>query len=50
MFTDKIELIVSNGVANICGKDIIPKGDDTVRWYWTGYEWQFHTKKLNNVL
>ena len=37
MFTDKIEPIISNGVENIVGKDIIPKGIGTVSCYWTGY-------------
>ena len=32
MFTDKIEPIVSNGVANIGGNDLNQKGIDTVIW------------------
>ena len=35
MFTDKIEPIIYNGVANIGGKDIITKGIGPVIWYWT---------------
>ena len=30
MFTDKIEPIISNGVATICGKDLILRFIDTV--------------------
>ena len=37
-------------MATICGKDLIPKGISTVSWYWTDYEGQLHTKKLNNVI
>ena len=50
MFTDKIETIISNGVATICGIFLIPKGIGTVSWSWTDYEGQLHTKKLNNVI
>ena len=48
--TDKIGQIVSNVVATIDGKDIIPKGIGTVIWSWTDYEGQLHTNKLNNVI
>ena len=50
MFTDKINPIISNGVENICGSDIITKGIVTIRWSWTDDEGKFHKKKLNNVL
>ena len=35
MFTDKIELIISNGVSTIVGKYLIPKCIGTVNWSWT---------------
>ena len=38
MFNDKIEPIISNGVATIGGKYLIPKGIGTVSWSWTDYE------------
>ena len=50
MFNYKIEPIIYNGVENMGGKDIIPKGIVTVSCYWTDDEWQLHTNKLNNVL
>ena len=50
MFTDKIEPIIYDGVANIGGKDIIPKGIGTFNWSWTDNEGKLHTNKLNNVL
>ena len=50
MFTDKIEPIIYNGVADIGGKYFIPKGIGTVRLSETDDEGQLHTKKLNNVL
>ena len=50
MFTDKIDPIVSNGVATIAVKDIITKDIGTVNWYWTYDEVQLHRMKLNNVL
>ena len=37
MFTDKIEPIVSNGVAIIGRNDINQKGIDTVIWSWNCY-------------
>ena len=49
MFTEKIDPIISNGVANIGGKDIIPKGVGKFSWYWTDDEGQLHKNKLNNV-
>ena len=49
MFTDKIDPIISNGVATIDGKFIIPKDIGTVSWSWNFDEGQLHTKKLNNV-
>ena len=50
MFSDKIEPIISNGVANIGGKDIIPKWIGTVICYCTDDKGQLHTNKFNNVL
>ena len=50
MFTDKIELIISNGVETIGEKDLIPKGIGTVSWSWNDDEGQVHTIKLNNVI
>ena len=50
MFTDKIEPIISNGVATIGGKYIIPRMIGKVSWYWNDDEVQLHTNKLNNVL
>ena len=48
-FYDKIEPIISNAVATIGGKYIIPKGVDTVSSSLTGDEGQLHTKKLNDL-
>ena len=50
MFTDKIEVIIYNVVANIGWKDIIPKEIGTVSWSWNDDDGKLHTKKLNNVL
>ena len=50
MFTDKIDSTISNGLATIGGKYIIPNGISTVSWSWNYNEGQLHTKKLNNVL
>ena len=50
MFTVNIDLILSNGVANIGGKDIISKGIVTVSWSWTDDKGKLHTHKWNNVL
>ena len=50
MFTDKIDPIIYNGVANIGGKDLIPKWICTVSWSWTDDEGQIHTNKLKIVL
>ena len=50
MFTDKIYPIIYNGVANIGGKYLIPKGIGTVRWSCIDDEYKIHTKKLNNLL
>ena len=49
MFTEKIEPIIYNGVANIGEKYLIPKGIGTVTWSWTDDGGQLHTKRLNNV-
>ena len=49
MLTDKIEPIISNGVENIGGYDLIPKGIGTVRWSWTDDEGKPNTNKLNNL-
>ena len=38
IFTDKKKTIIYNGVANICGKDLITKRIDTVSWTWTDDE------------
>ena len=50
MFTDKIDTIISNGVENICGKDIITKKIVTVIWSWTDDERQPNKNKLGNLL
>ena len=50
MFTDKIEPIMSNGAATICGKYIHPKIIGTIRWYWNDYEGKLSTNKLNNLI
>ena len=50
MFTEKIDPIISNGVANIGGKDLIPKVIRTVSWSWNYDEFQLHTKKFNNLI
>ena len=50
MFTDKIEPIISNVVATIGEKYLIPKCIFTVIWSWTGDEGQLHTNKLNTLL
>ena len=50
MFTDKIEPIISNGMVNIGGKDIITKEIITVRCSCTEDVGQLHTHKLNNVI
>ena len=48
--TDNIYPIISNGVANIFGKYLIPKGIGTVICYWTDDEVKMNTKKIKNVL
>ena len=50
MFNDKIDPIIYNGVENIGGKYLIPKGVVTVRWYWIENEGKLHTNKFNNAL
>ena len=50
MSTDKIDLIISNVVAAIGGKYLIPKGIGTVICYWTDNEGKTQTRKLNNVI
>ena len=50
MFTDNIKPIISNGVANIGGNYLIPKGVGTVSCFWRDDDVKLHTKKLNNVL
>ena len=50
MFTDNIDPIITNVVATIGVKYIIPKGIGTVIWSYTDYEEQPHTNKLNNLL
>ena len=44
MATYKIETIIYNGVATICGKDIVPKGIGTFIRSWTDGEGKVHTK------
>ena len=46
MLTDKIEPIISNGVATIYVNDLFPKGIGTVIWTWTDDEGEIHTKKI----
>ena len=50
MFTDNIEPMIYNGVANIGGKYLIPKGIRTVIWYLTDYEDRLHKNKFNNLI
>ena len=38
MFTDKIDTIISNGVATIGRKDLIPKVIGTVSWCCTDHD------------
>ena len=40
MLINKIESIISNGMATIGRNDLIPKGIVTVSWSWTDYETQ----------
>ena len=50
MFTDKIDLIVSDVAETVGGKYLIPKGIVKVGWSWNYDEGQLHTNKLNNVI
>ena len=50
MFTDKIEPIISNGVATIGRKDLITKRIGTVIWSSTDDEGKLHTNRSNNIL
>ena len=50
MFTEKIEPIISNEVATICGKDLIPKGIGKFSWYCNDDEGKLHTNIFNTVL
>ena len=50
MFSDNIEPIISNEVATVYVKVLIPKGVGTVSWSWTYYLEQFFATKFNNVL
>ena len=50
MFTDKIYTIISNGVATIGGKYIIPKVIGTVIMSYTDDDGKLHTHKLNNLI
>ena len=50
IFNDKIEPIISNGVATIGGNNLITKGIGTVIWSCTYDEGKLHTNKLNNLL
>ena len=38
IFTDNIEPIISNHVAAMCVKDLIPKGIGTASWLWNDDE------------
>ena len=49
MFTDKVDLIIYNGVAAICGNDIIPKRIGIVSCSWTDDEGKLNKNKFNNV-
>ena len=44
IFTDKKKTIIYNGVATICGKDLITKRIDTVSWTWTDDEGKLYKK------
>ena len=46
MLNDKIEPIISNGVAYIGEKYIIPKGIGIFSWSWTYDEGKLHTMFL----
>ena len=50
MFNDKTNPIISNGVAVIGGKYLIPKRIDTVRCYCTDDDGKMQKNRLNNVL
>ena len=50
MFTDKLQPIISYGVATMGGKYIIPKGIGTVSWSWNDDEGKLYTNKWNNAL
>ena len=50
MFTDKIDPIISNGVATIGEKYLIPKGIGTVCLSWTYDDGQLYTNKFNNLI
>ena len=50
MLTDKVEPIISNGVATIGGNNLIHKEIVTVSWSWNDDEVQLHIKRLNNSL
>ena len=50
MFTDNIFPIISNGVATIGRKSLIPKGIGTVIWDWTDDKGKLRKNKLKNVI
>ena len=50
MFTDKIKLMISSGVATIGGKYLITKGVGTVIWSCADDEGRLYKNKFNNVL
>ena len=50
IFTDKIDPIIYNWVATICGKYLFPKMIGIVIWSWTYDEVQMHIKMFNNVI
>ena len=50
MFSDKIDTVIYNGVANIGPKYLIPKVIGAVSWSYKYDEIQLHTNKLNHIL
>ena len=50
MFTQKLDTLISNGVANICVRDTKPKGIGLVSWSCTGDDRQLQTIIFNNLL
>ena len=50
MFTDMINPIVYIEVVAIGGKDLIPNGFGTVRWFFTDDFGQLHTNKFKILI